>query len=342
MQSIKEVNLENKTVLLRADLDVSEGENFRLEALTPTINYLLENNCKIIIIGHKGRPDGKLDSRLSLSPVFESLKKVLADSKVNMFHYFANVCEGDASETVRNLSACDVMMMENLRFCSGEESNNEQFAKKLAGLADIFVNDAFAVSHRKHASIIGVPKFLPSYEGLRFTEEIKVLSEIMKNPEHPAIAIIGGAKVETKAPCIDNLSKVYDYVLIGGRIGIASLEKEKPFIMEDPKIENVVLPVDYIGKKQYDIGKNTIEKYKKIISKAKTIVWNGPMGKFEDDNFLNGTKEIANAIIVSGARTVIGGGDTIAALNKLKIPLNKFSWVSVGGGAMLNQLSLPR
>jgi len=342
MQSIKEANLENKTILVRADLDVAEGEDFRLKVLIPTIDYLLENQCKIIIIGHRGRPNGILDSRLSLLPVFENLKKVLANSKVNTFHFFADVCEGDASEAVENLSACDIMMMENLRFCSGEESNNKQFAQSLAKLADIFVNDAFANSHREHASMVGIPKFLPSYMGLRITEEIKVLSEAMKDPERPAVAIIGGAKVETKAPCIDNLSKIYDNILIGGRIGIVSKEK-KEFIIEDREKDKnniVIFPVDYAGSEQYDIGENTIEKYKEIISKAKTIIWNGPMGKFEDDEFINGTREIAEAVINSKAHTVIGGGDTIAALNKLKIPLDKFNWVSTGGGAMLNQLSV--
>jgi len=339
LKTIKEAYLINKTVLLRADLDIPEGEDFRLKALIPTIDYLLENNCKIIIIGHRGRPNGILDSRLSLLPVLENLKKVLKESKVNSFQFFADVCEGDASEIIQGMSACDILMMENLRFCSGEEANDEEFAKRLAKFADVFVNDAFA-SYRKHASIVGIPKFLPSYIGLRMAEEIKVLSEAMKNPKRPAVAIIGGAKVETKAPCIDNLSKIYDHVLIGGRIGLVSVEDEKPFMIEDRKINNVIFPVDYIGDRQYDIGKNTIEKYKEIISKAKTIIWNGPMGKFEDDDFMNGTKEIAEAIIASGVHTVIGGGDTIAALNKLKIPLDKFNWVSTGGGAMLNQLAV--
>ncbi|TRZ78342.1 phosphoglycerate kinase [bacterium] len=342
LKTIKEADLENKTVLLRADLDdsdTSDKDNFRLEVLVPTIDYLLENNCKIIIIGHRGRPNGILDSRLSLLPVFENLKIILKDSKVSSLCFVPDVINGD-NEIIKNLAVCDVIMLENLRFYAGEESNDEQFAKKLAGLADVFVNDAFA-AYRKHASIVGIPKFLPSYMGLRMAEEIKVLSEAMKNPKRPAVAIIGGAKVETKAPCIDNLSKIYDHVLIGGRIGLVSVADEKPFMIEDRKINNVIFPVDYIGDRQYDIGKNTIEKYKEIISKAKTIIWNGPMGKFEDDDFMNGTKEIAEAVIASGAHTVIGGGDTIAALNKLKIPLDKFNWVSVGGGAMLNQLSQP-
>ena len=349
MQSIKEANLESKTVLLRADLDdldATDNDDFRLWALVPTIDYLLENQCKIIIIGHRGRPNGKLDSRLSLLPIFENLKKILVDSKVNSFQFFADICDfsdtcnDDSCEIIKNLFNCDIVVMENLRFCPGEESNDEEFAKKLAGLADIFVNDAFANSHREHASMIGIPKFLPSYMGLRITEEIKVLSEAVKDPKHPAVAIIGGAKAATKIPCIEHLSKIYDYVLIGGRIGIVYPKDDKQFIMEDKKIGNVIFPVDYAGNEQYDIGENTIEKYKGIISKAKTIIWNGPMGKFEDDEFLNGTREIVEAVINSKAHTVIGGGDTISALNKLKIPLDKFNWVSTGGGAMLRQLSI--
>jgi len=342
MKTIKEADLTNKTVLLRADLDMSEKDDFRLRALIPTIDYLLENQCKIIIIGHRGRPNGKLDSRLSLLPVAENLKKILVDSKVNSFQFFADICDfsdtcnDDSYEIIKNLSNCDVVVMENLRFCSGEESNDKEFAKKLAGLADVFVNDAFAVSHRKHASIVGVSQLLPSYAGLRLSEEIKVLSEAVKNPKHPAVAIIGGAKAATKIPCIEHISKIYDSILIGGRIGIVYQKDDKQFMIEDQKRSNVIFPVDYVGDEQYDIGENTIEKYKEIISKAKTIIWNGPMGKFEDDDFINGTREIAEAVIASGAHTVIGGGDTIAALSKLKIPLDKFDWVSTGGGAMLN------
>lgn len=348
MKTLKDINLQNKTVLLRADLDISDGGDFRLEAGIPTIKYLLENDCKIVIIAHRGRPEGKVDSRFSLLSVFEKLKTYFLDKKENDFKFVSDIISSEANEAVEKSKTGDIIMFENLRFWKQEEENNERFAEYLAGFADIFVNDAFAVCHRKHASIFGIPKFLPSSAGLRLEKEIEILNQAMKNPKKPAVAIIGGAKIETKIPCIESLSKIYDTVLVGGRLGI-----ETSFRHPEPSLalarmgegsyptfaNNIIIPTDYVDEQKFDIGGKTIEKYKQIISSAKTIVWNGPMGKFEDPDFIRGTELIADAIIESGAYSIIGGGDTIAAINKLGIPFDKFGWVSTGGGAMLTMMA---
>ena len=309
----------DKIVLLRADFDVAiEGEkildNTRIKAAIPTIKFLLDKKSKIILLSHLGRPQG-VDKTLSLKPIKEVLETLIGQ-KVNFF------------DNLEDKNFTSLNLLENLRFWPEEETNDLKFAKKLASLGEFYVNDSFAVCHRAHASIVGVPQFLPSFAGLRLEEEVKKLTQILKQPKNPLIAIIGGAKIETKLPAIKNLAKVADKVLVGGKL-IFEIQKENL----EP---NIIVASDDIDTK--DIGKESIENFSQIISEAKEIIWNGPLGLFEQEKYAVGTKAIAQAIIDSGAYSVVGGGETIAALNKFGF-LDKMGYVSTGGGAMLEFLA---
>jgi len=348
MNKLQNIKIKGKIVLLRADLDISDGGDFRLEAGIPTIKYLLENDCKTVIIGHRGRPNGNYDVALSLRSIFEKLKKYFPKKNADDFKFCADISKDSVLKIISDMRAGNILMLENLRFYSGEEANSADFAQKLASFADIFVNDAFAVCHRKHASIVGIPNLLPSCAGIRLEKEIRILSDAMNAPKHPAVAIIGGAKIETKVPVISELAKIYDYILVGGKIGLSFRHPEEySTIGEDDegsreiqeRMKNVLFPVDYVGENKFDIGEKTIENFKEIIKSAETIIWNGPMGKFEDREFIHGTKEIAYAIIESQSNSIVGGGDTIAAINNLEIDVDNFGWVSTGGGAMLKMMS---
>lgn len=354
MNTIKQIkNLKNKTVLLRGDLDVplkngKAADDFRLKRLLPSIEYLNKKGAKIIIMGHLGRPDGEVVASLSMNPVAEELIKLLGVSKKEQklssraeshCHHERSIAESrdlftDSSTAVGMTNSFkyysikeNIFLLENLRFYAGEEKNDLKFAKKLAALGDIYVNDAFANSHRKHASIAGITKYLPSYAGLNLVQEVKVLKKVMEKPKRPAVAIMGGVKLETKLPLIEKLAGKFDYVLVGGRLGLEMSSKK----------QNIILPVDYAGSGKFDIGKRTIKLFTGILSKAKTIIWNGPMGKYEDKRYLKGTKEVAVAIINSKAYSVAGGGDVIFALDKLKM-IDEFDFISTGGGAMLEFL----
>lgn len=309
----------DKIVLLRADFDVAiEGEkildNTRIKAAIPTIKVLLDKKSKIILLSHLGRPQG-VDKTLSLKPIKEVLETLIGQ-KVNFF------------DNLEDKNFTSLNLLENLRFWPEEETNDLKFAKKLASLGEFYVNDSFAVCHRAHASIAGVPQFLPSFAGLRLEEEVKKLTQILKQPKNPLIAIIGGAKIETKLPAIKNLAKVADKVLVGGKL-IFEIQKENL----EP---NIIVASDDIDTK--DIGKESIENFSQIISEAGEIIWNGPLGLFEQEKYAVGTKAIAQAIIDSGAYSVVGGGETIAALNKFGF-LDKMGYVSTGGGAMLEFLA---
>ncbi|MFH0854670.1 MAG: phosphoglycerate kinase [bacterium] len=338
MNIIKQIkNLKNRTVLLRGDLDAplkngKVADNFRLKRLLPTIEYLSDKSAKIIIIGHLGRPGGKFVKELSVKPVAEELKRLLniKNKKIRNLKLEIRNLEFKGFFIKEN-----ICLLENLRFYKGEESNNLKFAEKLAGLGDIFINDAFANSHRKHASIAGVAKYLPAFAGLNLMEEIRILSKAMSNPKRPAVAILGGAKLETKLPLITKMAEKFDYVLAGGKLSIEmSLKKQKN---KEARKQNIVLPIDYVGAGKFDIGEQTIKLYVEILKKAKTIIWNGPMGKYEDERYSRGTRAIAKAISLGNANTIVGGGDLIAALGQIKM-LNKMDFVSTGGGAMLEFL----
>lgn len=332
----REKNLEGKTVLVRVDSDVQieKGkvvEDTRLLASLPTISYLLKLGAKVIIIGHLGRPEGKYDAVFSLQPVA---------------HWYARKLDGKVSkESINGLLGFNIKenlyLLDNIRFYKEEEENSLGFARRLSHMADLYVNDAFAVSHRKHASISAVTYFLPSYVGFRLEEEVKVLNNVIEEPEKPLVVLIGGAKIETKLPMVERMHKVADYVLVGGEIA----EQDKILIQVQhkkiPGCKSMVFVAD-LKENGLDITDKSVENFIQVINIAGTIIWNGPVGlvnspKTKDDTE-RGTRELAKAIINSKAFKVVGGGDTIAFLNKENM-LNQFDFVSTGGGAMLELLS---
>ncbi|OGH10837.1 MAG: hypothetical protein A3B38_03475 [Candidatus Levybacteria bacterium RIFCSPLOWO2_01_FULL_36_13] len=334
LKKIQDADLEGKKVLLRLDLDtpVEEGEiidDSRLESSLETLNLLLTKAQKIIIIGHLGRPEGK-DEKFSLKPIAEWFSKHFETELKEI-----NVGDFDAFEI-----GDKIILLENLRFYKEEEdpstSSGQEFSKKLSSLADIYVNDAFAVSHRPHASIVGIPKFIPSFAGLRLQKEVEELSKILENPDRPLTIIIGGAKIETKLPLVEKMHFFADYVLVGGEI--AEHVRELAKVAHD-KLENkksILLVADLTSDNE-DISEVSIQNFIQVINNSKTIVWNGPMGEFEK-GFDKGTKEIAKAVANSNAYTIVGGGETIEFCKKEGL-LDKFSFVSTGGGAMLEFLS---
>lgn len=333
IRKIQEAELENKKVLLRVDFNVAiengkAKEKFKIEAAKKTLEYLLEKKCKVAMISHLGRPEGKANSDFYLGQIKNDIEETL---KVKI--KFIDDCLSPEIKTeLDNLKEKEVLLLENVRFYSGDEENNEEFSSKLANGFDIFVNDAFSVCHRDQASVTGVAKFLPSFSGLRLQEEIDEMEKIKNNFENPAIAIIGGAKIETKLPVIKFFEEKYDYIIIGGKIANEALDQKMQFS------EKVILPFDFADKNRFDIGPKTIEKFKEIIKSAKTIVWNGPTGKFEDEKYAISTNEVLKSILESGAYVVIGGGETLEVLEKNNA-MDKIDFVSTGGGAMLEYLS---
>ena len=312
-------NVDSKKVLLRADFDVPVengvvGDQTRIKADLPSIRWLLKRNAKVVLLAHLGRPN-KVEKEFSLKPVAQILENILK-VKIKFLK----------EPTVSQLS--NLNLLENLRFWSGEEANDEIFTKKLVVMGDFYINDAFAVCHRLHASIVGIPKFLPGFAGLHLEKEINELTKILKNPARPLVAIIGGAKIETKLPSINNLSKIADKVLVGGRLMLE--------IGNTPLNPNFIVANDDLDTK--DIGPRSIEFFSRIVKNAKTIIWNGPLGLFEEEKYALGTKKVAKEITNSNAYSIIGGGDTIAALNKFDL-LDKINYVSTGGGAMLEILA---
>lgn len=311
MQSIKNAPIaKGLRVLVRADIDVPiEGgkilEDYRLQRSLPTLQYIQEHEGFPVIMGHIGKPNGKHVPELSTEFLEDFYTKHLGQDKYEL--------------------------MENLRFNIGEETNDKDFVKTIARYGAIYVNDSFAASHRGHASIVGLPTILSAYAGLELEAEVNSLNKILQDPQKPLIAIVGGAKLESKKPTISNLLKISDFVLVGGKIGL-EWNEEIP--------QNLLLPLDY-AENNKDIGPATIDKYEQIIKDAKTVIWAGPMGIFEDIQYRTGTSHIAAAVAKAtqqGCFSVIGGGDTIAALNIEKL-LDKISFVSTGGGAMLEFLA---
>jgi len=320
MKLVKEAKISGKRIILRADLDVplnegKVGEDYRLRALLPTLKLILEKGADVLVIGHAGRPKGKGDPHLSLKPVAERLSRLLK-KEIG----FSEDIEGGRSDK-------GVVMLENLRFWPGEEKNEPAFAKKLAARGGLYVNEAFAASHRAHASISGVPRILPAYAGLRLAQEVEELGGVLKNPERPLVFILGGAKTETKSPLVPPLAKIADKVLLGGRL---------MFDKELEEIPRVVFPVDAVGVK--DIGPKSIELFTSVIKEAKTVVWNGPLGVWEDHRYERGTKAIAEELALLPGKTIVGGGDLIAALSAFGL-LEKMDYPSLGGGAMLEFLA---
>jgi len=327
VKQIADLQVSGKRVLVRADLDIPltdfgfEEASTRLTNIKPTVEYLFNENAKIIICGHIGRPE-KSEPKLSTRQLIDPLQKILKRTIV-----FQKDFE-DHSTQIPELGS-QVTLFENLRFWPGEVKNDEEFAKKLAGLADFYVNDAFGVCHRAHASLVGVPKLIPSSAGEHLQLEIQELSKVLKNPEHPLIAIVGGAKIETKLPVIENLSKIADFVLVGGELPI----EIKKF---DRRTADNVIVAELTGENK-DLAEDSIQKFLKVIKSARLVVWNGPQGMFEE-GYGHGTLSVAQAIIESGAHSIVGGGETTQFLEQNKL-LTKFSFVSAGGGAMLEFLA---
>lgn len=376
MKTIKDINLENKKVLVRCDFNVpldEEGnitDDFRIQQSLPTIKYLIEKKAKVILMSHLDKPGGKVVENLRLTPVKDRIENYL---KISIDK--ADDCIGEeVKKKIEKMKEGDVLLLENLRFHPGEESNDLEFARQLADLGDIYVNDAFGTCHRKHASIVGIPKFLPSFAGLLLKKELDAFSKVVLNPSRPLVVIIGGAKIESKIKVIKYFLKNSDHLLIGGKIANSILTvkgvllgrpwPEEEVVKEIKKLDltspNLHLPVDVLASPTetgkygtrvsapgrvrkdellLDIGPETIKMFSKIIGLANTIIWAGPMGFFENPLFEKGTREIAEAIIKNQkAFKVAGGGDTISALRKFHLE-KWFNHISTGGGAMLGFLA---
>lgn len=374
--TICDMDLVGKRVLTRVDYNVpmddrgNVTDDTRIRATLPTINYILANKGRPILMSHLGRPKGK-DDKLRLDPVAEALSKIL-DKPVTKL----NDCIGlNVEKAVSRMRDGDVVLLENLRFYAEEEKNDDDFSKKLAFLGDVYVDDAFGCSHRAHASVVGVTKYLKSGAGFLLAKEIEYLSKVVESPDKPYVAILGGAKVSDKITVIDNLLNNVTTILIGGgmaytflkaqgkNIGSSKLEKDKidtaKKILEhtkDRKVE-IVLPVDHLvadhpeakaririekgqipdGWLGVDIGPETVKLFTAKLLSAKTVVWNGPLGIFEIDKFAEGSRSIASVLAGLKATTVVGGGDTAAAVAKFGLT-DKMSHVSTGGGASLEFL----
>lgn len=345
MKHLQGFRVSKKQILVRNDFNVplsSKGtilDDFRIRQGLFTIRYLIKEKAKTILISHLGRPQGNVKrkaknvkQKYSLRVVAKRLERLL-DKKVK----FLPDCLGkEVEKEIKKMKTGEVILLENLRFYKEERENNEGFAKELSKLADIFINDAFAVCHRTHASIVGIPKFLPSGAGFLLEKEVKTLEKLLKSPQKPFIAIIGGKKVESKIKLINKISKITDFVLIGGLI--SEELKNKKVILKYP--QKVIKPKNFTKRdgEIVDIGIETINLFKEKILEAKTIFWAGPLGKIEKKEFSKGSYEIARAIIKSKALSVIGGGETIEFINKIGL-IKKFDHISTGGGAMLSFLS---
>ncbi len=379
-KTIKDIDVKNKKVLVRVDFNVplkdgKVNDDTRIRAALPTIQYLLENNAAVILCSHLGRPKDCVDPQYSLKPVAEYLGTLIPQKVI-----FAEDCIGPVAKTAADtLKNGEVLVLENTRFHAEEKKNDPEMAKQLASLADIFVNDAFGSAHRAHASTAGVAAYLPAVAGFLMEKEIQYLGQAIEDPKRPFVAILGGAKVSDKIGVIRNLLKKADEVLIGG--GMANtFFKAQGYPVGDSLVEDEVLdvarelvkegttklhlPVDVViadkfedgaakkimptgpipdGWRILDIGPDTVAQYSKVIANAKTVVWNGPMGVFEFPNFAEGTFAIAKAVAESSAVSIIGGGDSVSAVNKSGLA-DKISHISTGGGAsleMLEGLELP-
>ncbi len=378
-KTIEDIDVKRKRVLVRVDYNVpldSEGnitDNTRIKLSLPTIKSLIDNEAKIILMSHLGRPKGEVDDRFRLDPAAKELGKLLG-MEVKKFDDIFSPYIKEYVENTMNYG--DIVMLENLRFDIGEKSNDREFAKSLASLAEVFVNDAFGAAHRAHASVVGVTEFLPAVAGFLMKKEVETLTSLLESPKRPFLTVLGGSKVSGKIMVIKNLLDKVDSLILGGgmsytflkargyEIGKSICEDEQigytKEVLELAKKNNVyfMLPVDVVVGKEYDrdtdrkvvsvqsipmgwmgldIGEKSIELFKNEISKAGTIFWNGPVGVFEWENFENGTKRIAGAIAESSAVTVAGGGDTLAALKKYNLS-SRFSHVSSGGGASMELL----
>ena len=373
-KTIRDIDTKGKSILVRVDFNVplKDGEvvdDTRIRAALPTLEYLLEQDAKLILCSHLGRPKGEYKPEFSLAPVAKYLGG-LVDSPVS----FVDDCLGDVAKTAAGaLKTGEILLLENTRFHAGEKKNDPGMAAALASLADVFVNDAFGTAHRAHASNVGVAQLLPSAAGLLLEKELIYLGETIANAEKPFIAILGGAKVSDKIGVINNLLAKTDQILIGG--GMANtFFKAQGYEMADSLVEEdaietarellakageqIQLPVDVViansfseqaeftivatgnvpaGWRILDIGPETVTAYASIIQESKTVVWNGPMGVFEFPNFAKGTFGVAEAVAAADVLSVIGGGDSVSAIKQANLD-DKVNHISTGGGASLEML----
>ena len=374
-KTVRDIDLKGKKVFVRCDFNVPMDkeqnitDNTRIIAALPTIKYLLEQNCKIILASHLGRPKGEFKPEFSLKPVAKELSKLL-DREVIMAK---DVIGEDAMKKASELKEGEILLLENVRFHREETDNDPEFSKKLASMAEIYVNDAFGTAHRAHSSTTGIASYLPAVAGFLIEKELKFLGEAINNPERPLIAILGGSKVSDKIGVIDNLLEKVDTLMIGGgmtytffkaqgyEVGKSICELDKldlaKELMEKAKNKGVklMLPVDTRVGKEFkedteskvvksteipadweglDIGEETIKLYIEELQKAKTVIWNGPLGVFEFPQFAIGTNAIAKVLADLDATTIIGGGDSAAAVKKAGLE-DKMTHISTGGGASL-------
>ena len=375
---LTDLDLKNKRVLLRVDFNVPLDDNgyivddTRIYEAMPTIRYILKQGAKLIICSHLGRPNGEYNPKYSMFPVAQQLIKYL----INRVYFAVDVVGPDAMEKAKNLKPGEVLLLENLRFCKEEESDDLFFARKLASMADIYIDDAFGVVHRKHASIHRVAKMLPNAMGFLMGKEINAITNAMNNPDRPFVAILGGAKVSDKIAVIKNLLPKADTILIGGAMAFTFLKAEGydvgTSIIDEEKLEiakntldeakalgkTILLPVDVVCTEVYspsargtvypvdkipedmmglDIGPETIKLFSKVIKEAHTVIWNGPVGVCEFDSFADGTKKIAKALTKVNGTTIVGGGDTAAAIHEFGYE-DYITHISTGGGASLKLL----
>lgn len=376
-KSVEDVDMTGKRVLVRCDFNVPMDENRnitddrRIKSALPTIKYILENDGKVVLMSHLGRPKGEAKKEFSLEPVAKRLADLLGREVI--FAEDDEVVGESAKKAVSEMEIGDVVLLQNTRFRKEEKKNEEEFAKSLASLGDIFVNDAFGTAHRAHASNVGVSNHLPSAIGYLVKRELDIMAGAISNPERPFLAILGGAKVTDKIGVIENLLDKVDSLIIGGgmsytflnakghEVGTSLLEKDKvnlaKELMEKAEQKNVklLLPVDIVITKEFkndseyktvnidsipkdmmglDIGEKTRDLFSEEIKNSKTVIWNGPMGVFEMENFAKGTNRIAEAMAESDATTIIGGGDSAAAVEKTGLN-DKMTHISTGGGASL-------
>jgi len=392
---LRTAKIKNKTVLLRVDVNVpldkktgKVADSFRIEQIIPTIRHLQKDGNKVILCGHLGRPKGE-DESLSLKSVAEKLADLLGlkfihtDHKIpdynipHLIFYTGNIKEDKHQKQLGSIHPKDLVVLENLRFNRGEEENDPMFAKKLASLADVYVNDAFGVDHREAASVSAITKYLPAYAGLLLEKEIKSLDIVLHKAAHPFVVLMGGIKISDKVKTIENLGKKADKILITGglanlfflskgyEIGLSKVEKEaektawalqknfkdkimlpQDVVVADEKMDKDtirVVPPHLVGKREviYDIGTKTMLEFAGILKNAKTIVWNGPLGLFEVKPFHNGTMALARIIggvAMRKAFAVVGGGETVDAVREAG-QFNHIDHISTGGGAMLEYLA---
>ncbi len=375
-KTIRDIDVKGKKVIVRVDFNVPQKEckitdDTRIRAALPTINYLIEQGSKIILMSHLGRPEGEPNMKFTLEPIAKRLGELL--EKEIIFSSCPNVVCDTIREKAANLQEGQIMLLENVRFRKEETKNGKEFAKELADLAEIFVNDAFGTAHRAHSSTAGVADYLPCVAGFLIEKEVEFLGNAIENPKRPLVAILGGAKVTDKIPVINNLLEKVDKLIIGGgmaytfikakgyEIGKSLLDVDSLQVAKDLMAkagDKLLLPIDCVAADEFaensafvcvdiedipsdkiglDIGPKSVEMFSEEIAKANTVIWNGPMGVFEMERFAKGTLGVAEAMSKSTGITVIGGGDSTAAVEQFGLG-EAMTHISTGGGASLEYL----